>query len=105
MTDTKDEIDLVETGSLDDKTKPVLDHSDVDPVYQAKAHVLNNAVQQIGMGRYQWELVSKRPLARVERTAGLYPLPRYLAFGVTCSSKLLDWNDPWLQARSLISMT
>ncbi|KAI4173201.1 MAG: hypothetical protein LQ343_003128 [Gyalolechia ehrenbergii] len=56
MTDTKDEIDLVETGSLDDKTKPVLDHSDVDPVYQAKAHVLNNAVQQIGMGRYQWEL-------------------------------------------------
>lgn len=27
-----------------------------DPVYQAKAHVLNDAIQSIGMGRYQWHL-------------------------------------------------
>lgn len=61
MADTKDVKDEsnVESRSLDDNlTAPVLDHSAVDPVYQAKAHVLNNAVQQIGMGRYQWELVS-----------------------------------------------
>jgi hypothetical protein len=25
----------------------------VDPVYQTKAHVLNRAIQEIGMGRYQ----------------------------------------------------
>ena len=25
----------------------------VDPVYQAKAHVLNQAIQEIGMGKYQ----------------------------------------------------
>ena len=25
----------------------------VDPVYQAKAHVLNQAIKEIGMGRYQ----------------------------------------------------
>jgi hypothetical protein len=25
----------------------------VDPVYQAKAHILNQAIQEIGMGKYQ----------------------------------------------------
>ena len=28
----------------------------VDPIYAAKARVLNVAVQEIGMGRYQWQL-------------------------------------------------
>ena len=28
----------------------------VDPVYQAKARLLNAAFQEIGMGRYQWLL-------------------------------------------------
>lgn len=27
-----------------------------DPTYEAKAHVLNKAIQDIGMGRYQWQL-------------------------------------------------
>lgn len=58
MTDTKDETEFIDNQSLDDTTTtPVLDHDSVDPVYQAKAHVLNNAIQQIGMGKYQWELV------------------------------------------------
>lgn len=57
--DVKDEPEFIDTNSLDDtKTTPVLDQGSVDPVYQAKAHVLNNAIQQIGMGKYQWELVS-----------------------------------------------
>ncbi|KAL8923114.1 MAG: hypothetical protein Q9208_004798 [Pyrenodesmia sp. 3 TL-2023] len=56
MTEEKDETNI-NSRSLDDTlTAPVLDRSAVDPVYQAKAHVLNNAIQQIGMGRYQWEL-------------------------------------------------
>lgn len=25
----------------------------IDPVYRAKAHLLNNAIQQMGMGKYQ----------------------------------------------------
>ena len=25
----------------------------VDPVYQAKAHILNQAIREIGMGKYQ----------------------------------------------------
>lgn len=58
MTEEKDETNI-DSRSLDGNlTAPVLDRSAVDPVYQAKAHVLNNAIQQIGMGRYQWELVS-----------------------------------------------
>ncbi|KAK5057508.1 hypothetical protein LTR84_011508 [Exophiala bonariae] len=28
----------------------------IDPVYEAKARVLNRAIQDIGMGRYQWQL-------------------------------------------------
>ncbi|KAI0291552.1 MFS general substrate transporter [Russula brevipes] len=32
------------------------DEGSVDPVYQAKAHVLNQALQEIGMGKYQWGL-------------------------------------------------
>ncbi|KAI0769081.1 sugar transporter [Trametes elegans] len=32
------------------------DGSPVDPVYQAKARILNDAFQEIGMGRYQWYL-------------------------------------------------
>lgn len=32
------------------------DEDAVDPVYQAKARLLNEAIQEIGMGRYQWSL-------------------------------------------------
>ena len=28
----------------------------VDPVFEAKAAVINSAFQQIGMGKYQWKL-------------------------------------------------
>jgi len=41
--DVKAQEDIYEEGSI-------------DPVYQAKAHVLNAAIQEIGMGRYQWYL-------------------------------------------------
>ncbi|KAL6705810.1 hypothetical protein ACN47E_006448 [Coniothyrium glycines] len=34
----------------------VLDDGSLDPVYEAKAKVLNKAIQDIGMGRYQWQL-------------------------------------------------
>ena len=28
----------------------------LDPIYAAKARILNDAIQDIGMGRYQWAL-------------------------------------------------
>jgi hypothetical protein len=38
-------------------TRTVLTDDAVDPIYQAKAHILNDALQEIGMGRYQWYVV------------------------------------------------
>ncbi|KAH9949810.1 MFS general substrate transporter [Amylocystis lapponica] len=40
------------------ETQDVYDEeeSGVDPVYQAKARILNDAFQEIGMGKYQWYL-------------------------------------------------
>jgi hypothetical protein len=34
----------------------VLDEDALDPVYTAKARLLNKAIQDIGMGRYQWQV-------------------------------------------------
>jgi hypothetical protein len=36
----------------------VLEDGSLDPVYEAKAKVLNKAIQDIGMGRYQWQVGS-----------------------------------------------
>ncbi|KAH6989567.1 major facilitator superfamily domain-containing protein [Ilyonectria sp. MPI-CAGE-AT-0026] len=38
-----DDVAIIPTGAL-------------DPVYEAKATILNRAIRDIGMGRYQWEL-------------------------------------------------
>ena len=40
------------------------DEGSVDPVYQAKAHVLNQAIQEIGMGKYQVRLFPKSTRTR-----------------------------------------
>jgi hypothetical protein len=34
----------------------VLEEGSLDPVYEAKAKVLNKAIQNIGMGKYQWQV-------------------------------------------------
>jgi len=39
----------------------ILPEGSVDPAYHAKAHILNQALQEIGMGRYQVRFV-RRPL-------------------------------------------
>jgi hypothetical protein len=38
------------------KTVALVEEGHVDPCYQAKAQLLNDAIQEIGMGRYQWHL-------------------------------------------------
>ena len=40
----------------EDVLVPTLLKGSIDPVYEGKAQVLNSAIQDIGMGRYQWEL-------------------------------------------------
>lgn len=40
------------------------DEDAIDPVYQAKARLLNEAIQQIGMGRYQARCWSRRLKSR-----------------------------------------
>ncbi|KAB5580868.1 major facilitator superfamily transporter, partial [Coniochaeta sp. 2T2.1] len=45
--------DAVSIGQDDDAIIP---KGQIDPVYEAKARVLNHAIQEIGMGWYQWQL-------------------------------------------------
>ncbi|KAL8946380.1 MAG: hypothetical protein Q9183_007916 [Haloplaca sp. 2 TL-2023] len=60
MTGTKDDSDSgdIPLGDATTRSRLVLEEGSVDPVYQAKARALNDAIQQIGMGKYQWELKS-----------------------------------------------
>ncbi|KAI0668945.1 major facilitator superfamily domain-containing protein [Trametes maxima] len=44
---------MIPSGSA---TTDIFDEGTVDPEYQAKACVLNAAIQEVGMGRYQWWL-------------------------------------------------
>ena len=48
----------IETSSIPVDTRDVFDEGDcgIDPVYQAKAHLLNEAIQEVGMGKYQVRL-------------------------------------------------
>ena len=41
---------------IDELVAPAIPKGTIDPVYEAKANLLNNAVQEIGMGAYQWKL-------------------------------------------------
>ena len=45
----------VEIGHIFAETQDVYDEeeSNLDPVYQAKARILNDAFQEMGMGKYQ----------------------------------------------------
>ncbi|KAF1355676.1 MFS general substrate transporter [Lizonia empirigonia] len=45
-----------EVPPLEHAPEGVLEEGSLDPVYAAKARVLNKAIQEIGMGRYQWQL-------------------------------------------------
>jgi hypothetical protein len=54
---------IVQEGSSEEVAPPEhsndfedLDLDGLDPIYRAKVHCLNQAMQDIGMGRYQWLL-------------------------------------------------
>ncbi|KAL6308820.1 MFS general substrate transporter [Sparassis latifolia] len=46
--------DLAASVDVHDATDDLFESGAIDPVYQAKARVLNRAIQEIGMGKYQW---------------------------------------------------
>jgi MFS family permease len=48
--------DDVISGDVQSGDDSALPSGTFDPVYEAKARVLNKAIQEIGMGRYQWQL-------------------------------------------------
>ncbi|KAF2133457.1 membrane transporter [Dothidotthia symphoricarpi CBS 119687] len=51
-----DEISAGEIPSVHNAPAGVIEEGSLDPVYEAKAKVLNKAIQDIGMGKYQWQL-------------------------------------------------
>ena len=53
---TKSPADLDEASPKETTIGLELPEDGSDPSYAAKAQVLNDAIQSIGMGRYQWHL-------------------------------------------------
>lgn len=49
----KDDISRTKTQVETVSQEPLYEEGSIDPIYQAKAHLLNSAIQEIGMGRYQ----------------------------------------------------
>ena len=67
----RDEARAHEIPLVAEAPTAVLEEGSLDPVYEAKAKVLNKAIQDIGMGKYQWQVSS------ISLT--LFPIPtRYL---------------------------
>ncbi|MCJ1311148.1 hypothetical protein MMC25_004818 [Agyrium rufum] len=48
--------DFVPGTGIDAHVVPALPEGTIDPIYERKAQILNNAIQEIGMGWYQWQL-------------------------------------------------
>lgn len=57
MSDLKEEksasTDQVSVREIQADTENIYTDDAVDPIYQAKARILNDALQEIGMGKYQ----------------------------------------------------
>ncbi|PBK66828.1 MFS general substrate transporter [Armillaria solidipes] len=51
-----DEQPISSHGKEEEAPKDVYSQGTLDPIYQRKAHILNDAIQDIGMGKYQWAL-------------------------------------------------
>ena len=52
-------------------TQDLYDEGSVDPVYQAKARVLNRALQEIGMGKYQVHVLCLPSISDIGMTVSL----------------------------------
>lgn len=50
----QDSLGETHVDEIHAQTDTVFTEDALDPVYQAKARILNDAIQEIGMGKYQW---------------------------------------------------
>lgn len=78
-------------------TQNIFTEDVIDPIYQAKAHILNDALQEIGMGRYQWWAVCfSAQLEAILSTAQ----------GIICSNRLwvVDVSPTELSSHSLLTL-
>ena len=85
MTSTREKtpVDLDSKGEIFrdtpmSSTADLFEDGSVDPVYQAKARVLNDAFQEIGMGKYQVRALSRSAdrIRKAERGGIVVPLHR-----------------------------
>jgi len=67
--------------------------SGVDPVYQAKARILNDAFQEIGMGKYQWWLFVVTGFGWL--SDNLWPIVTSLILGPVVAE--FGFEGPWLK--------
>lgn len=64
---------------------PTLLKGSIDPVYEGKAQVLNSAIQEIGMGWYQWQLfIVVGGLCASQEQRAIFTLSGNLAFERAC---------------------
>jgi hypothetical protein len=58
--DVDPQLPPLKSEALDDVA--ALPKGTIDPVYEKKARILNHAIQEIGMGWYQWQV--RYPMVR-----------------------------------------
>ena len=69
------------------KTVALVEEGHVDPLYQAKAQLLNDAIQEIGMGRYQWHLFIVAGFGWFSDNVRSCPLDRGLMEVMACGDR------------------
>ena len=82
--------------------KDLYDEGSIDPVHQAKARVLNRALQEIGMGRYQvrnpadfpWRLYQFKfsVVCSLLRVSGVSRECMIINLGMTIANPLTSWQ-------------
>lgn len=81
--------EMQELPAVHEAPAAVIEEGTLDPVYEAKAKVLNKAIQNIGMGRYQWQ-VSRDRFPQVILLRCSVPLSNFLVPVLTAQvSKLI----------------
>ncbi|KAF8422835.1 major facilitator superfamily domain-containing protein [Boletus edulis BED1] len=83
------------------ETQDVYNEPSLDPVYQAKAQILNDALQEIGMGKYQWFLFVVAGLVGY-RNDNLWPI----VTGLILSPVVYEFNveGPYLKLAQNIGL-
>ncbi|KAF8258166.1 MFS general substrate transporter [Lactarius quietus] len=85
---------------MEDRCDDLHEEGSVDPVYHAKARILNHALQEIGMGRYQWGLFAVAGFGWFADSA--WPLVTGLILSPTVNE--FHFNKPFLSLATNIGL-